>query len=89
MSKNLLIFHSNVDGYECHSDGLREILSNSSINFGVVCLSVTSQQSDYAFPKNGTLITLPLRTPPPPPPPPTRLVCFMQLLGDISLSSSD
>ena len=56
MSKHLL-FHSSVDGYECHSGGLQEILSKSSINFDVVCLSVTSQQSDHVFPKNGTLIT--------------------------------
>ena len=57
------IFHSSVDGYECHSDGLQEILPKSSINFDVVCLSETSQQSDHVFPKNGTLIALPLRSP--------------------------
>ena len=53
------IFHSSVDGYERYSDGLRDILSKSSINFDVVCLSETSQQSDHVFPKNGTRITLP------------------------------
>ena len=61
VKKSFNIFHSSVDGYECHSDGLQEILSKSSINFDVVRLS---QQSDHVFPKNGTLITLPLRTPP-------------------------
>ena len=52
--KTFNIFHTNVDGYECHADGLREILSKSSINFDVVCLSETSQQSDHVFPKNVT-----------------------------------
>ena len=50
--KYLYIFHSNVDGYECHSDGLQEVLSKSSINFDVVCLSETSQQSDHVYLKN-------------------------------------
>ena len=35
-----------------NSDGLREILSKSNINFDVVCLSETSQQSDHVFPNN-------------------------------------
>ena len=56
------IFHSNVDGYECHSDGLQEILSKSSIN---LCLSETSQQSDHIFPKNGTVIKMLLTSPSP------------------------
>ena len=61
------IFHSSIDGYECHSDGLREILSKSSINFDVLCLSEASQQSDHVYPKNGTLITMTYRRLPPPP----------------------
>ena len=68
VKKSSNIFHSSVHGYECHSDGLQEILSKSTINFDVVCLSQTSQQSDHVFPTNGTLIALPLRSPPPPPP---------------------
>ena len=56
------IFHSNVDGYECHSDGLQEILSKSSIN---LCLSETSQQSDHIFPKNGTVTKMLLTSPSP------------------------
>ena len=66
VKKSFNIFHSSVDGYECHSDGLQEILSKSSINFDVVCLSETSQQSDHVFPKNGTIITTTSRSPPPP-----------------------
>ena len=54
VKKYFNIFHSNVDCYECLSDGLREILSKSSLNFDVVCLSETSQQSDHVFPKNVT-----------------------------------
>ena len=30
VKKSFNIFHSSVDGYECHSDGLQEILSKSS-----------------------------------------------------------
>ena len=67
VKKSFSIFHSSVDGNECHPEGLQEILSKSSIIFDVMCLSETFQQSDHIFPKNGTLITLPLRSPPPPP----------------------
>ena len=52
VKKSFNIFHSNVDGYECHSEGLGEIVSKSSLNFDVVCLSETSQQLDHVFPKN-------------------------------------
>ena len=52
VKKSFNIFHSNVDDYECHSEGLGEILSKSSLNFDVVCLSETSQQLDHVFPKN-------------------------------------
>ena len=58
VKKSFNIFHISVDGYECLSDGLQEILSKSSISFDVVYLPETSQQSDHVFPKNGTLITL-------------------------------
>ena len=60
--KSFNILHINVDGYECHSDGLREILSKTSINFDIV-LSETSQQSDHVFSKNGTVIKMPLMSP--------------------------
>ena len=45
VKKSFNIFHSSVDGYECRSDGLQEILSKC-INFDIVCLSETFQQSD-------------------------------------------
>ena len=46
VKKSFNIFHSSDDGYEFHADGLQEILSRSSINLDIVCLSETSQQSD-------------------------------------------
>ena len=49
VKKSFNIFHSSVDGYECHSDGLQEILSKSSINFDVVCLSETSETALCSF----------------------------------------
>ena len=72
VKKYFNIFHSSVDGYECHSDGLQEILSKSSINFDVVCLS---QQSDHVFPKKWNTNHIAFKDPHP------MLVCFVQLLG--------
>ena len=46
------IFHSNVNGYECIADNLQEVLTNTSINFNVVYLSVTSLRIDETFPEN-------------------------------------
>ena len=51
VKKSFNIFHSNGDGYECHSEGLGEILSKSSLNFDVVSLSENSQRLDHVFPK--------------------------------------
>ena len=40
------ISHSNVNGYECHSDRFHEVLANSRIDFYVICLSETGQKFD-------------------------------------------
>ena len=79
VKKSSNIFHSSVDGYECHSDGLQEILSESSINFDVVCLSETSQQSNHvsSIPQKWNTNHIALKKPPPP----IRLVCSVQILG--------
>ena len=46
------LFHSNVNGNECHADNLKVTLINSSIDFNVVCLSETSLKIDETFPDN-------------------------------------
>ena len=49
------IFHANVDGLECHFDDLQYVLSDSSLDFNVICISETSQKKDTDFMKNVSL----------------------------------
>ena len=49
------IFHSNVNGYESHSDNIHEMLVEFEIDFNVICISETSQQIDEHFSDNSLI----------------------------------
>ena len=46
------IFHANVNGLECHFDELQHFLSNSSLDFDIICISETSQPNETDFLRN-------------------------------------
>ena len=46
------IFHANVNGLECHFDELQPFLSNSSLDFDIICISETSQPNETDFLRN-------------------------------------
>ena len=50
------LFHSNVNGLSSHFDDLHEVLTNSAIDFNVICISETTQQKDEVFPLNETFV---------------------------------
>ena len=49
------IFHSNVNGYECHSDNVHKVLASSGLDFHAICLSETSQKLDQVFSPNSMI----------------------------------
>ena len=49
------IFHSNGNGFECHSDIVHEVLASSGVDFHAICLSETSQKLDQDFTPNAMI----------------------------------
>ena len=78
VKKSFNMFHSNVDSYEYHSDGLQEILSKSSYKLWCCVFIWNFSTVRSCIPQKWNTNHIALKKAPPPP---IRLVCCVQLLG--------
>ena len=54
-SNSLKLYHTNVNGFSCHVDTLRDFLVQCDTDFDAICISETSYQLDNAISNNDLL----------------------------------